>query len=50
MGGTGGAVPFLENSEVVLKYQIRAPPPTTATKVKKTMRMPRQDFMAIREK
>ena len=34
---------------MLLKYQIKAPPPTTATKVKKMMRMPRQDFMAIRE-
>lgn len=42
-GATAGA--FRENSDVLLRYQINAPPPTTATKVKKTMRMPRQDFM-----
>lgn len=34
-----------ENSAVSLRYQINAPPPITATKVKKTSRMPRQDFM-----
>ena len=46
--GTGtGAVAgdFRENSDVLLRYQIKAPPPTTAAKVNKTMRMPRQDFM-----
>lgn len=36
---------FRENSDVLLRYQINAPPPTTAMKVKKTMRIPRQDFM-----
>ena len=44
--GTGAvAGAFRENSDVLLRYQINAPPPTTAKKVKKTMRMPRQDFM-----
>jgi hypothetical protein len=49
LGACAGAAaaPLRENSEVLLKYQIRAPPPITATKVKKTSRMPRQDFMAM---
>jgi hypothetical protein len=42
-----GAPLFLENSAVLLRYQISAPPPMTATKVKKTSRMPRQDFMRV---
>lgn len=39
--------PFRENSAVLLKYQINAPPPMTATRVKKTSKMLRQDFMAL---
>jgi hypothetical protein len=48
--GIAGAVAgadFLENSAVLLRYQISAPPPMTETKVKKTSRMPRQDFMGV---
>lgn len=50
--GTAGAAAgiddvavFRENSALRLKYQISAPPPKMATQVKKTSRMPRQDFM-----
>ena len=50
--GTAGAAAgiddvavFRENSAFRLKYQISAPPPKMATQVKKTSRMPRQDFM-----
>ena len=41
-----GAASLRENSAVSLRYQISTPPPMTVTKVKKTSRMPRQDFMA----
>lgn len=42
-----GEASFLLNSAVLLRYQINAPPPMTVTKVKKTSRMPRQDFMGV---
>lgn len=34
-----------ENSAVLLRYQIMAPPPMTATKRKSANSSPRQDFM-----
>ncbi len=46
LGGFFAASPVRENSEVRLMYQRNAPPPMTATKVKKMIRMPRHDFMA----
>ena len=46
LGRLGSGVSVRENSEVLLIYQRNAPPPMTATKVKKTIRMPRHDFMA----
>jgi hypothetical protein len=46
VGGLDPVPPVLENSEELLMYQRNAPPPMTATKVKKTIRMPRHDFMA----
>jgi hypothetical protein len=46
VGGLDPVAPVLENSEELLMYQRNAPPPMTATKVKKTIRMPRHDFMA----
>ena len=42
----GGFVLVLENSEELLIYHRNTPPPMTATKVKKTIRMLRHDFMA----
>jgi hypothetical protein len=39
------AAPFRENSAVLLKYQIKAPPPTTTVKTSRTKSSPRQDFM-----
>lgn len=48
MEDAGGAGSLLrEDSVVLLRYQISAPPPMTETKVKKTSRMPRQDFMGV---
>lgn len=47
LGGFFVSAPVRENSDVLLMYQRNAPPPSTATKVKKTIRMPRHDFMAI---
>ena len=46
-GGFFPASPVRENSDVLLMYQRNAPPPSTATKVKKMMRMIRHDFMAV---
>lgn len=49
LGGTAdmapGVAPFRENSAVSLKYQIKAPPPTTTVKTRRTKSSPRQDFM-----
>ena len=49
LGGTAdvaaGVAPFRENSVVLLKYQIKAPPPTTTVKTSRTKSSPRQDFM-----
>lgn len=36
-----GALGARENSVVVLRYQIRAPPPTTRTRIKKEKKSPR---------
>ena len=47
LGGADGGGVLRENSAVLLRYQMNAPPPITATKVKKTNRMPRQDFMGF---
>ncbi len=48
-GGTpdvaAGVGDFRENSDVSLKYQIKAPPPTTTVKTRRTKSSPRQDFM-----
>ena len=46
LGGFFPASPVRENSEVLLIYHRNAPPPSTATKVTKMMRMMRHDFMA----
>ena len=45
--GVPVTAPFRVNSAVLLRYQIKAPPPMTATSVEKTSRMARQDFMAV---
>jgi hypothetical protein len=48
-GGTAevaaGAGDFRENSAVSLRYQIKAPPPTTTVKTRRTKSSPRHDFM-----
>jgi hypothetical protein len=48
-GGTDevafGTAPLRLNSVVSLKYQIKAPPPTTRVKVRRVMSRPRQDFI-----
>jgi hypothetical protein len=48
-GGTDevafGTAPLRLNSVVSLKYQIKAPPPTTRVKMRRVMSRPRQDFM-----
>jgi len=38
---------FFENPAVLLRYQIKAPPPRTATKVNMISRRARQDFMGF---